>query len=77
MTTKVLIQAEIERVNEEDLDELYRVISTFVQSREQEQDTGQDIMSRLMRIKIEAPADFSTNLDLYMSGELDERQNLR
>ena len=67
MTTKELIQAEIDRINEEDLDELYTLVKDFTQSKQQSQ--KQSLMSKLRAIKIEAPEDFSINFDLYASGE--------
>ncbi len=67
MTTKELIQAEIESLDEQDLQELYSLIRQFVKSK---QCSSPDrLMSRLKRIKIDAPEDFSVNLELYMSGE--------
>lgn len=67
MTTKELIKAEIDNVDDKYLDELYSVIKTFVEARTVPQKGG--FMSRLKRIKINAPEDFSANLDLYVSGE--------
>ena len=67
MTTKELIQSEIERVREQDLDELYKLVRAFTQSKQQDQ--NQSLLSRLRNIKIDAPEDFSTNFDLYISGE--------
>lgn len=67
MTTKELIQSEIDQVNEDDLDELYRLVKEFAQTRQQ--NTRQSLMSKLKSIKIDAPEDFSTNFDLYLSGE--------
>jgi hypothetical protein len=67
MTTKERIHAAIESIDEESLDELYQLVKSFVASKAAQQKPG--IMSRLKNIKIEAPADFSANLDLYLSGE--------
>jgi hypothetical protein len=75
MTTKELIQAEIERLSEHDLDELYKLVKDFIQSKKQEQ--RQSLMSKLRSIKIDAPEDFSTNFDLYMSGEKCDEPHLR
>jgi hypothetical protein len=73
MTTKERIYTEIERVGEESLDELYHLIKRFVSSKAQ----GPGIMSKLKTVKIEAPADFAANLDLYLSGEKRVEDNLR
>ncbi len=75
MTTKELIQVEIDRISEQDLDELYKLVKDFTQSKQQDQ--KQSFMSKLRNIKIDAPEDFSTNFDLYMSGEKRAEPNLR
>ena len=67
MTTKELIQAEIDRVSDEDIDELYSLVKDFTQSKQQSR--KQSLMAKLRAIKIDAPEDFSTNFDLYTSGE--------
>ncbi len=74
MTTKELIQSEIDRVGEDDLDELYKLVKDFAQTRQQ--NTRQSLMSKLKSIKIDAPEDFSTNFDLYLSGEKRAEQDL-
>ncbi len=67
MTTKELIKAEIDNLNEEDLDELYNFVQTLAQSKTR---TGkQGLLTKLQEIRIDAPADFAANLDLYLSGE--------
>lgn len=67
MTTKELIQAEIGTLNENDLNELYSMFKKFVESKRRASPSS--LMARLKRIKIYAPTDFATNLDLYVSGE--------
>lgn len=67
MTTKELIRAEIDNLREEYLDELYRLIKNFAQSKQNGK--KHSLMSKLKSIKIEAPEDFAANLDLYLSGE--------
>jgi hypothetical protein len=74
MTTKERILATIEGVGEENLDELYRLIQTFVASRTVQPKTG--IMAKLKSVQIEAPADFAANLDQYLSGEKRVEDNL-
>jgi hypothetical protein len=68
MTTKQLIHEQIEAARDEDLDELYRLVQTFVQSKADTAGTP-GIMAKLRQIKIQAPADFSANLDQYATGE--------
>lgn len=67
MTTKESIYAEIDSLSDEDLDELYHIIRQFVQAKQQAHQPS--LMERLQQIKIDAPADFAANLDLYLSGE--------
>lgn len=67
MTIKELIYAEIDKVEEENLDELYEVVKRFTQAKTPQIKEG--VLSKLKDIKIQAPKDFSTNLDLYLSGE--------
>jgi hypothetical protein len=66
MTTKELIQDEIERLSEQELDQLYKLVKDFTQPKQSEK---QSLMSRLRSIRIDAPEDFSTNFDLYVTGE--------
>jgi hypothetical protein len=67
MTTKELIQAELDRVSEEDLDELYKLVKNFAESKKI--GANESFMSKLRSIKIDAPEDYSANFDLYVSGE--------
>jgi len=66
MTTRALIEAEIDRLDEQDLDELYELIRDFSKSKLRD---GEGILERLSRIQIDGPTDFATNLDLYLSGK--------
>ena len=67
MVTKEEIKSEIEKVPEERLAELYQIVRRFTQSKPQS--SKPTLMSRLKRIRIEGPSDFSENIDLYLSGE--------
>lgn len=67
MTTRELIQKELGTLDESDLDELYALVRRFIESKRHASPPG--LMCKLKRVKIHAPADFATNLDLYMSGE--------
>jgi hypothetical protein len=67
MTTRELIQAEIRKIPEERLGELYALIRSFVASKTGF--PGPGIMAKLREVQIEAPSDFAANLDLYLSGE--------
>ncbi|HZH89309.1 MAG TPA: hypothetical protein VEX70_01690 [Pyrinomonadaceae bacterium] len=67
MITKETIKSEIEKVPEERLDELFRVVRTFTTVRPASD--GQSFLAKLKKIRIDAPADFSANLDQYLNGE--------
>jgi len=67
MITKDIIKTEIEKVPEERLEELYEIVKIYSQ-RESEKN-GNTLFKKLRTISIEGPADFSENLDLYLSGE--------
>jgi hypothetical protein len=67
MVTKKIIQSEIEKVPAERLEELYEVVKIY--SRSETKENGSDLLSKLKAISIDGPADFSENLDLYLSGE--------
>jgi hypothetical protein len=67
MTTKELIKAEIDRLSDEDLDELYRLIKDFTKSRPQ--NNGESILSKLQTIQFDGPEDLAANHDLYLNGE--------
>jgi hypothetical protein len=67
MVTKEEIKSEIEKVPEERLAELYQIVQRFTQSRPSF--SKPTLMSKLRRIHINAPSDFSENIDLYLSGE--------
>ena len=66
MMTKERIFAEIERLDEDQLDELYTVIRQFTQ---EQRATKPRLMAKLKRIQIDAPEDFAANLDVYLSEE--------
>jgi hypothetical protein len=73
MTTREMIQSELEHVPEERLDDLYGIVKQFSHAS----DRPMGIMAKLQAIpKIDAPADFSTNFDIYMSGEKRVEDNL-
>ena len=65
MTTRELIESELQHVPDERLDVLYGIVKQFAGPNAPES----GILARLRAIQIDAPPDFSTNLDLYVSGE--------
>lgn len=69
IVTKETIKAEVEKVPEDRLGELYEVVKDY--SRPRPPVAGRSFMSELRDIKIDGPADFSANIDLYLNGEQD------
>ena len=67
MTTIELIQGEIAKIPEKDLGELYGLVRDFAATKAA--GSKSSIMAKLREVRIEAPADFAANLDLYLSGE--------
>ncbi len=67
MTTKEKLHSEIDKVEDEYLDQLYEVIKNFVAARGNGKKPS--FMSKLRNIRIDAPEDFAANLDLYTRGE--------
>ncbi len=67
MVTRELIHSEIERLNVEDLDELYKLIRQLSRAKRKSKKKG--ALSRIKQIKISAPKDFSINHDRYVTGE--------
>ncbi|HTG16703.1 MAG TPA: hypothetical protein VK747_15745 [Blastocatellia bacterium] len=64
MVTREEIVAEIERVPEERLEELYRIIRDFETERK-EADSDLSAMARLRQIRISASPDFAAKAQLY------------
>ena len=62
MTFKQLIQAEIDKIPEEELNELYQLIKEFTDKKNS---TKKGILSQLKQIKIQGLTDFSVNFDKY------------
>jgi hypothetical protein len=71
MTTKDNIKAEIDSLNEEYLDELYLLIKDFAQSKQHLKKPS--FMSKLKQIKINAPEDFASNFDSYLTKDEGEK----
>lgn len=67
MVTKEIIKSEIERVPEQCLEELYEVVKIY--SRSGVTTNGGSLLSKLRKITIEGPEDFSANIDMYLSGD--------
>ena len=70
MVTREDVVAEIKRVPDKHLDELYRIIRNYEENGEQS-DASESVMAKLRQIKISAPRDFSTRANLYDPGKQD------
>jgi hypothetical protein len=66
MRTRDLIHAEVDKVEEESLPELYTLVKGYAGTRAER---AGDLMERLLQIKIEGPEDWSRNIDAYLNGE--------
>lgn len=62
MVTREEIVAEIQKVPEKHLEELYKVIKAFEESSEADE-PHQNVMAALRQIKISASPDFSSKAD--------------
>jgi hypothetical protein len=67
MVTKEEIKSEIEKVPDERLPELYQIVKGFTQPKPDS--SKPTLMSKLRRVRIGGPPDFSENIDMYLDGE--------
>jgi hypothetical protein len=75
MTTKQMIQAEIDRMSSKQLKELYGFIRKS--SRPKRSRGKPSLLAKLKRIAIDAPEDFAANNDRYVTGEKRANASLR
>lgn len=75
MTVREAINAEINSLSDLDLQQLYPVIKTFVESRQSKEGGG--LLAKLRSVQIDAPADFARHLDEYTSEERNAETDLR
>ncbi len=66
--TKEDIKKEIEKVPNEKLETLYKYVVNLTEVKVKEE-SKETFMAKMRKIKIDAPPDFSRNIDLYLSGE--------
>lgn len=64
MISREKIIEEIEKIPDEQLDDLYRIIKDFEATKQNGQ-SGESVMARLRKIKISASPDFSIKAALY------------
>ena len=67
MNTKKLIIEELNKLEEDSLQELYGVIKDFANNKTSKK--KQEALAKLIKIKIQAPVDFAANIDNYLNGE--------
>lgn len=67
MNTRELIESELPTMDEAQLVALYPIVKQMAEEEARAQEPS--LMEKLRRIKIDAPAAFATNFDLYASGE--------
>lgn len=67
MVTRELLKLEINEVDAQHLDTLYRIIKSL--QPQNSQPSPQGLMEKLKTVKISAPSDFAENIDAYLNGE--------
>ena len=67
MNTKELILEELNKLEEDSLEELYGLIKNFANNKTSEKKQG--ALTKLKKIKIQAPVDFAAIIDLYLNRE--------
>ncbi len=71
MNIREEIIAKVQNLPESVLPEVYQIVEKI-----EEKEKKPSLMERLRKIKIDAPPDFSRNIDLYMSGEKKIDENI-
>jgi hypothetical protein len=74
MTKKETLHAEIDRLSEHQLDELFQILNKLTGNKRFE--SKKSLMAALKTIKINAPEDFASNLDSYENGEKGVKSDL-
>jgi hypothetical protein len=67
MNTKQLILEELNKLEEDSLQEPYGLIKNFANNKTSEKKQG--ALAKLKKIKIQAPVDSAANIDLYLKVE--------
>jgi len=68
MVTREVVQTELERLDSDELSEVYKFIKKNL-APSKSKTKKKSLMARLKTIKIDAPEDFAENHDLYVTGE--------
>ncbi|MBI3161663.1 MAG: hypothetical protein HYZ23_04100 [Chloroflexi bacterium] len=64
MVTRELINSEIDRLNLDDLDELYKLIRQLSRAKRKTKKKG--ALARIKQVKVSGPKDLSVNHDRYV-----------
>lgn len=67
MITREVLKSEIDEVDTQYLDTLYRIIKSLQQKTVSPPPSG--LMAKLKTVKISGPKDFAENTDAYLNGE--------
>jgi hypothetical protein len=73
MTTKEKIFAEVDKLTDEQLEELLSLLQRYVVTRPKK---SISFLERLSQIQIDGPEDFAADLDQYLNGEKQLDPNL-
>ncbi len=72
--TRELIQAELGRMSDEQLDELYVIVKQMISAHQRT--SFKSIYDALEDIRIQGPEDLSTNFERYMGRDTDDGPDL-
>lgn len=67
MTIREKLLAEIENLDDRAVGAVYQLVRQYATSQDSQRQG--DLLTMLQGVKIDGPADFSRNLDLYLYGE--------
>lgn len=67
--TKEELKAEIDRIPNDKLESLHRFIDGLISAHADPKVPGETFMEKMRKIRIDAPPDFSRNIDQYINGE--------
>ncbi|MFM2431366.1 MAG: hypothetical protein RLZZ511_2579 [Cyanobacteriota bacterium] len=75
MTTRELIQTQIDRLNDDELQQ----VSQFIENLQKPltaQQPASGLLAKLRKLTISGPADFAENVDAYLNGAQHDSANL-
>ena len=75
MDKREQIKREVDKISDDCLDQLHRLIQEFKSWGPKPGE--KTLLEKLQEIKIQGPVDWSENLDLYLTGEKNFDENVR